>query len=411
MKPSTRTPPARIRARLGDWLFGTDVRRRLKARLVFTAFALYQCWLAMMVFMWHLGLLNDTGLWVLAIIDTVGPAAFFVVVRSGLTRRFTDSALVAPQMIYASMVTMTAYAFSPTLRVALAQTLCLVQIFGLLTLRPRQVMTVGLVGSVLMLVAWFVLPALESSPTSRSFEAIRLVLSSFIVALLALQSRRYAWMSEVVRRQQEEVAAALEQQNELAIRDALTGLHNRQYMQETLERERARLVRDGSPYCVAMIDLDHFKRINDTYGHHVGDEVLVAFACRAEATLRTTDVLARWGGEEFLVLMLDTDPAEHAMPCLQRLQEELATLQISDSIPDLRLGFSAGVAGSADGETLDEMLERADRALYVAKGLGRARSVLAEAGVAKATSTIDPNGARPPRLPLAGPDPVREATA
>ncbi len=409
MKSRVRSAAKRAHARLCDWLFGTEVRWRLKARLVFTVFALYQCWLAMMVFVWHLGLLGNTGLQVLALIDTVGPAAFFLLVRSGWSRRFSDSGLVAPQMIYASAVTMTAYAFSPTLRVALAQTLCVVQVFGLLTLRPRQALNVGLAGALLMLATWFALPALESSPTSRGFEAIRLIFSSFIVALLALQSRQYARMRQAVRRQQDKLAAALEQVHELVTRDLLTGVYNRQYMQDRLVRERARLARGGSACCLAMIDLDHFKRINDTYGHRVGDDVLVAFARCAQATLRTTDVLARWGGEEFVVLMPDTDPTGHGLLCLQRLHDEVSTLQPGPGVADLRISFSAGLAGSVDGETLDQMLERADRALYAAKAQGRGRSVLAQAVAATSQDTASQPQTVARQVPLASPDSLHQA--
>jgi len=97
--------------------------------------------------------------------------------------------------------------------------------------------------------------------------------------------------------------------------DPLTGLFNRQQMQHLLERECDRHQRSGTGFCVALIDLDHFKSVNDTHGHPVGDEVLVNFAKAAQTVLRTTDVICRWGGEEFLVLLVDTDPASDGVPC------------------------------------------------------------------------------------------------
>jgi len=159
--------------------------------------------------------------------------------------------------------------------------------------------------------------------------------------------------------------------------DPLTGLCNRQHMQVLMEQERQRHTRLGKAFCIALIDLDHFKVINDSYGHGVGDEVLAGFARTATAVWRGTDVIARWGGEEFLVLLPDVDAAESALRGAERLRTALDGATLCLGQPALRIGFSAGLACHTEHETLASMLERADRALYEAKAQGRGRCVVA----------------------------------
>jgi diguanylate cyclase (GGDEF)-like protein len=134
--------------------------------------------------------------------------------------------------------------------------------------------------------------------------------------------------------------------------------------------------RSGAPLCVALIDLDHFKHINDQQGHHVGDEVLGALARTLREGLRTTDLLARWGGEEFLVVLPDA-AAEAAQTVLHRMLDQLTTLAISSTHPALRVSFSAGVAQWRAGEDLTAVLQRADQSLYDAKAQGRHRVLIA----------------------------------
>jgi diguanylate cyclase (GGDEF)-like protein len=135
--------------------------------------------------------------------------------------------------------------------------------------------------------------------------------------------------------------------------------------------------RSGMSMALVLIDLDHFKRVNDTYGHQVGDQVLQAFAQAAQSALRETDIIGRWGGEEFVVLLPDTFPADRAMIAVERIQAILADAQLCPGVPSLRVSFSAGVAVPRTGESLDAMLERADRALYAAKEQGRRRAIVA----------------------------------
>jgi two-component system cell cycle response regulator len=168
---------------------------------------------------------------------------------------------------------------------------------------------------------------------------------------------------------------------EMAMTDQLTGLYNRRYMARHLETLLPSLVGAGKTLAFLIIDVDHFKRVNDTYGHDVGDEILREFARRISANVRGIDLACRFGGEEFVVIMPDTDAAV-AWSVAERLRAsvECAAFPISRAPGGLNITVSIGVAGSeGPHDTADALLRRADQALYRAKHTGRNRVVAAAA--------------------------------
>jgi diguanylate cyclase (GGDEF)-like protein len=166
--------------------------------------------------------------------------------------------------------------------------------------------------------------------------------------------------------------AVEEQLRELATRDPLTECINRRYFLEIAAKEVERADRYGNRLSIAMLDADHFKDINDQYGHATGDRVLRAIADRCRSALRKTDVFGRFGGEEFVVLFVETALAE-AERVAERLLSKVAE-PVSD-IAGVRVTISAGVVERRAGETLDAVLKLADEALYQAKREGRNRVV------------------------------------
>ncbi len=168
---------------------------------------------------------------------------------------------------------------------------------------------------------------------------------------------------------------AMEQELErMATHDPLTGLYNRVRLYGLLEQARVEHERYGTPFSVIMFDIDEFKAVNDRFGHQTGDEVLRELACRVSEVLRETDVLARWGGEEFLVLATHTN-AEGATELAERQRQAVA------QNPFERVGLmsiSLGVASYEPGEMVERLEGRVDKALYRAKEAGRNRVAVAE---------------------------------
>jgi diguanylate cyclase len=168
----------------------------------------------------------------------------------------------------------------------------------------------------------------------------------------------------------------LEQMSELVRQDQLTGSLNRRGLEDVFERELSRAERRNSPLCIAMLDLDDFKKINDTYGHDAGDEALIHLVRVIKDTLRAMDVIARFGGEEFLIVLPDTGMDE-AVQTVTRLQRELTKQIFMHNHTRMLMTFSAGVALRRENEDQQSMVRRADIALYAAKKAGKNRVVSA----------------------------------
>lgn len=173
----------------------------------------------------------------------------------------------------------------------------------------------------------------------------------------------YGNVSDLVR--------SAEEMAELAMKDALTGIYNRRYFMERLDSEWKRLRRYKRPLSVLALDIDHFKSINDRYGHDVGDQVIVAIAKLCASHLRESDVVARIGGEEFAVLLPETDLAS-AIFAAERLRAAVAGRSVTTNAGPLSVTASIGVAfADWHAESPAALLKRADQALYVAKRGGR----------------------------------------
>ncbi len=180
-----------------------------------------------------------------------------------------------------------------------------------------------------------------------------------------------------LRRQIERQRRELER---LATTDVLTGVFNRRVLLERLELELRRCRRYGSRLCVLLLDVDYFKRVNDTYGHLAGDAVLVAVGHILRTRVRNTDVAGRYGGEEFGVLLPETD-LEPGRELAERLRQHVADEVFSAGTATFRVTCSVGVAHFADArQKANDLLQGADKALYRAKEQGRNRVCVASAG-------------------------------
>ena len=183
---------------------------------------------------------------------------------------------------------------------------------------------------------------------------------------------RVAESEKEVARLQSELAEA----SDMVRQDALTGALNRKGMDEALEKEVARSQRQGSKLCVALLDIDNFKKLNDSLGHDAGDAALVHLSAVTRETIRHQDTLARYGGEEFVVLLPDTQ-LEEGVNAMVRVQRELTRKFFLNNNDKVLITFSCGVAELQAGEAPKEGLQRADQAMYLAKRSGKNRVLAA----------------------------------
>jgi diguanylate cyclase len=300
-------------------------------------------------------------------------AAYLVVSETGFTERFKDHYFVAPQLLVSVAVMLVFAYLAPAVGGMFLCTLFLVFNFGSLRATPRQsallwtAMTIG--------VAWLFLSNDKpiGLPQGNSLER----LATMLVFVLTIGRCTFLGIFSSAMRQSLyqrglKLKEAYRRIEELAELDELTGSFNRRCIMRMLEEQIVRAQRTEMPCAVALIDLDWFKRINDSHGHPIGDEVLRTFAITVFANIRDTDRFGRYGGEEFLLVLPDT-PADRAAEILDRLREIIADLDWSAFSADMRVTISAGVATLRPDEISDTLLARADSALYAAKAQGRNR--------------------------------------
>lgn len=192
-------------------------------------------------------------------------------------------------------------------------------------------------------------------------------------------TRAFNRMTDSLRHSRSEIEAAslaLQQQNQLlerlSVTDSLTGLYNRRKLDEFLAGQIARFERHGRGFAVLMLDIDHFKPLNDKYGHQVGDEVLAQVAKILAQSIRTVDFAARYGGEEFVVVLAETE-LQAALDTAERIRMTVAEAAYGQAERRIAVTVSVGVAEYRKDETADGVIARADGALYRAKGAGRNR--------------------------------------
>lgn len=297
---------------------------------------------------------------------TIGAVAPLVIIRSGWSKRFKDPIFLMEQCIWANLMLVAAYFFSPIGKGALLGVLCQVQAFGFPAFSPRQARYSGSAVLVMLAMSWIGMTLWGGPGFDAASDGLIIATACGVLLLLTWQSYNYALYREKNQKERRELELAIAEVERLTTIDTLTGLYNRQHLHEVLDHETIRSGIGSPGFCVALIDLDHFKQVNDIYGHQVGDEVLVGFAALAKTAFRDTDTVGRWGGEEFLIVM--PGGSRHSM---DRLLVAVAQAQLSPQASALRVTASAGLAHHRVGEPWADTLERADRALYVAKETGR----------------------------------------
>ena len=362
--------------RWADWMLTTDKRQRIRLAMSGLAALLMVCCLVVMNSVAAAGLASTAEVRVWTACSVLGLIAVYAAIRSGWSRRFKDPALTLAQILYAITCCVAAFVIAGPARGVTLPILAIILMFGIFGLTTRQMLGVLVYSLVAFGVASGVVAARDEPdyPTVVAAAYVGMV----VVVLLSstFLTTRVQSTREHLRRQKAELAQALEQIRQLATHDDLTGLLNRRAMLDRMQLEQRRSLRSGSPLLIAQLDIDHFKAVNDTHGHAAGDLVLQSFADTVRRNVRDTDVLARWGGEEFVLLLCDT-PAADAVALMERLRQAVQAMQVpvAQGGQPITVTVSIGLARHAPADPLAGTLERADRALYAAKAGGRNRVV------------------------------------
>ncbi|HIV71809.1 MAG TPA: diguanylate cyclase [Candidatus Aquabacterium excrementipullorum] len=360
------------------WLLGTHpLTRQALARLAWLvpAYAFSCAVLGMASWM---GLMPAWKIILLATGSFSGLAVFYVLMRSGWSLRRQEPTLAFARVLFSIGCVALAYALLEPARGLALQYLCIILVFDMNRLTTRQVRMAAIAAPLLIVATLLLTWRLGLATVDVDTEVVNLGMAAVMVPVLLIVSGTARRVRRQMLETRAELAQALERTQALAIRDGLTSLYNRRHLQQRLGEELLRQRRNHRPFCVGLLDIDHFKQINDRHGHATGDTVLREVARLLPPLLPPTAVLARWGGEEFLLLLPDTTLAP-AHGVLQRLHQAMAQSDWHALANGLQaVTFSAGLCQSVPTDEIHRTLERVDQALYEAKATGRDRTVAKE---------------------------------
>lgn len=319
----------------------------------------------------HSVLLLSTGIW-------LGHLVFVGLIYFGLNLYFPckDLSFTVPQMLWVTASISIMLFFTDELRPLMLMAYLLVLVFGAFYLSLRgfvyfTLFTVGCYLAVIYQVA-------QMRPWTVDWGRELVVLLAFLSVMTGFSfvGGEISNLRRALMGRNRDIQSAYARIEELAVTDDLTGLFNRRYLLDNLQQKRAMANRGQYRFVLCYIDLDHFKKVNDAYGHVLGDKVLKAFAEVARDSLREVDIAARMGGEEFVLVLADTSLISAQKVC-SRIARRLSQVSFTQA-PELHLTMSVGITCFQPAEGIDQTLERADKLLYEAKTGGRNRIVMEE---------------------------------
>ena len=362
--------------RLIDVLLTNDPVQRVRLAQAGLALGLMAAGVASMHYFAAVGVAPAQPVLLWSVVTLGGMVVFFVLIRSGVSRRWAEPSLTVPQMLFALTSGAVAYTLLGPGRGAVFPVVMVVLMFGMFVVSPRQMRWLSVYAVLLFGSAMAFMTMTQPRQYPLVIEVGHFLLVATMLPAVSLLAGRLSRIRHRARQQRAELAQALARLRETVTRDELTGLINKRHMATLMQQEHQRCIRSGQSFCLALLDIDRFKPVNEAHGYAVGDAVLAAIAQEAQRQVRVSDVLARWGGEEFLQMMSDTH-ATLARGGLERLQQRLAALRILHGTAAVGVTLSAGLAEHIAGEPLERTLERAVAALAEAKALGTGRVVIA----------------------------------
>lgn len=301
---------------------------------------------------------------------------FYLLIRSGYQRRSKDPGLTFPQVVTALLMQTGFMTLAPQVGYLFLINFFVIYAFGALGLSTFWNAVSWLIGSLALVLAFSLSGSHLQFPVSNNLSQL-LVCLSFIMTLgrCIYLANMMSRMQRKITEQNQQLVKAMKRVQELATRDELTNIENRRSLMEILAVEQKRFQRGGTPFCIAILDLDGFKSVNDNFGHAAGDMVLKTFVEIVRNEMRLSDHFARYGGDEF-VLVLTGTTVQEGVTALDRICAETEMYDWSKFGKDIILTASIGITDFRPGESIDEAFQRADMALYGAKAAGRNRVMI-----------------------------------
>ncbi len=299
---------------------------------------------------------------------------FYGAFRFGLNNRFSESSLMLPQLVAALVIMMSVAHVERTTQIALVPFILIAFSFGIFRLSTGSLALL----SVGCLSAYLGIILMRGDAQSYSYGFRTDLMRWFVLALTLPGMIIVGKQIQNLRQLLKTTRYQLEHYEEKSVRDELTGLHNRRHIQAELEQAKLHADTRSAPFSICLIDIDRFKEINDNHGHLTGDTILREFARVALDSIRDTDTLGRYGGDEFIQILRDTE-VKGAVMHAERLRVYAHFLDFQKILAQKHISLSIGVAQYRNGEKITDLIARADSALYRAKQLGRNRVEWTEA--------------------------------
>ena len=357
-----------------------DEKQALRIRRLFMAFAAYILCSSLAYVSYLAGFSEWQAVFGLMIITPSINITLYILFRTGLNLRMADPSLTLVQMCMAILVVMYAVYYSNESRGILLLANVIVLIFGIFRLNTRSFLYISVYTLLTYGGAIALLHRFRPHVINLHFEYLQWV-------VLALVLVAFSVIGGYISNLRKKLGKSLSVIREMSIRDELTGAFNRRHIMEQLENERQRVSRGGARFAVAMLDIDHFKSVNDTLGHLAGDEVLKGTSDVIRNNLRSVDLYGRFGGEEFLLVMTQTD-IQGALLCAERVRGAVEQKRFPGVGDDFRVTVSLGLTDYLENEKIDKTIARADKALYRAKEAGRNRLEYASGTYPEAELTV-----------------------
>lgn len=359
-----------------NFLFSSDPRQTLRmyrhlaalsASLIFTGVSVY-------FFNNNLYSIEQATFYAIIIFFWVGGFIFTAVIRSGLNERFADPSLTAPQILWCTLFILTITYLLNEWRGLMLMAYFGVLSFGYFKFRLQELLSVALfaIFGYAFIIGYLFIN--EPDRIDIKLEFLQWMIFSLTISVMLYTGSAIHQLRTNSKKHYLELQDALELNKKLTITDELTGLYNRRYLIDKLAYQMAVSERDGSDFVICSCDLDQFKSINDNFGHHVGDAVLQRFGKLLKSSLRQIDYVARFGGDEFVCLLVNADTST-ALKITERIRKTLASYNFSDIEPSLHLTVSIGIANFRQFNSIQDTLISADNRMYRAKALGNNKVV------------------------------------